>query len=751
MADTIRILILEDSAADAELMQREMKRSGLLFDSQTVSDKEGFLDAIGSFHPDLVLSDYTLPQFNGMEALKLLTERLPDVPLIIVTGTISEEVAVDCMVQGAADYVLKSHLTKLPQAVHRAIERAELIRQKRRAIQLLQEEYDLSQLYLDVAGVVLLALDREGRITLLNRKGYSVLGYDDGELTGRNWFATCVPERIREKLRSMLHAVLAGKMEAPDYFESPIVTKSGGERLIAWHNTVLRDADGKNQGTLSSGEDITERRFAEEALKESAGRMRTMIQNIPGAVYHCANDPEWTMYYISPAIETISGYPCSEFIENRVRSYASIIHPDDREMVKDRVQQAVSMRNMYELEYRVICSNGSVKWVGERGQGVFDDTGNLKWLDGVLFDISDRKRAEDALRESEAKYSALIKYAGDAILLCDDYGKIIEVNRRAEVIFGRAAEELIGKNFLGFHTESVLSRADGFFRRTVSLRKPTFYESELSSKDGGEIPVEILLTPIEYLGKTVVKASVRDISVRKRIDTIKNNIIRDVTHKIKTPIATAQMACDLAFDSLKKEDPELRKRSLELIAASIGQLRADVDRVMEFFVAQLKGVGEERLHSSLRKVAEGVMREGAGFVSDRALSFEVDIGEEADTVFIEEVDLYTVLGNIVSNAVHSTREGKISMTAEVVGEQVRITVADTGAGIPADALDKVFEPFFQVNPASPGMGLGLPICKQIVERYNGNIEVRSEGLGKGARVIVELPRVNGERDLKRRK
>ncbi len=134
-------------------------------------------------------------------------------------------------------------------------------------------------------------------------------------------------------------------------------------------------------------------------LHATEARLRAVIANVPGAIYRCANEQDWTMELISDEIERISGYPASDFIHSKIRSYASVIHPDDREQVERAVVQATQRGRVFALEYRIVRADGSLAWVLERGQQVPDRSG-CRWLDGVIFDITERKQAEVDLRRS---------------------------------------------------------------------------------------------------------------------------------------------------------------------------------------------------------------------------------------------------------------------------------------------------------------------------------------------------------------
>lgn len=170
------------------------------------------------------------------------------------------------------------------------------ITERKKAEDELRRERERAQKYLDIADVVLVAIDDEGRVTMINQKGCRLLGYSENELIGKDWFETCIPENIREKLKPVFHQMMRGEIESVAYYENPILTKSGEERLIGWHNTVLKDENGKLIGSLSSGQDVTEHKQAEQLAEHQqqqilqADKMAT-IGILASGIAHEINNP----------------------------------------------------------------------------------------------------------------------------------------------------------------------------------------------------------------------------------------------------------------------------------------------------------------------------------------------------------------------------------------------------------------------------------------------------------------------------
>jgi len=206
---------------------------------------------------------------------------------------------------------------------------------------------------------------------------------------------------------------------------------------------------------ISSNSPYSHRDKVNQAQKQgsfdtSEERYKTLVANIPGAVYRCAYDANWTMEFISDAIEEIAGYPPSDFVNNRVRSFASIIHAQDREKVKIGVRKSLEARQPYILEYRILAADGSLKWVYEKGQAVYGEGENnaafILYLDGVILDITERKKTEINLRNTTEFLNAVLDNLPVSVVIKDAIERnFIYWNKASEELFGYSSEEAIGK------------------------------------------------------------------------------------------------------------------------------------------------------------------------------------------------------------------------------------------------------------------------------------------------------------------
>ncbi len=268
MKEKLKILILEDNANDAELMERTLRDSGISFSAVRTDTRELFEAALNDFHPDLILSDYSLPTYNGRTALEFVKTNAPEIPVIMVTGALGEETAVELLNAGVKDYVLKDRLTRLPFAIERVLAEAENAQARRESERLLRvsEARFRNTLEHAPAGIGVAALD--GRFIEVNQSLCKLLGYTREELLHLTFFEITHPDD-RARTRDYAKKLLDGEIDSHQ-IEKLYLRKGGQPVWVQVTVSLLRDDAGAPLNFIGQIEDITERKRSQEEIRQLA-------------------------------------------------------------------------------------------------------------------------------------------------------------------------------------------------------------------------------------------------------------------------------------------------------------------------------------------------------------------------------------------------------------------------------------------------------------------------------------------------
>lgn len=253
--------------------------------------------------------------------------------------------------------------------------------------------------------VAVITTDLQGTITLFNSGAEKLLGYSAEEMVGQLTPAVFHLAKEVEQRGQALSLEKGYAVSGLEVFFCNVrsgggetlpwtyVQKDGSHRLVNLTITGIRDEENQLSGYLGVATDITDLIQTTRALQKSESRFRSMVSNLPGAVYRCNNDSDWTMSYLSEEIQRITGYPATDFINNRVRSYASIVHPADLHITYSAASQ-IAHRKAYEASYRIMHADGHEVWVREKGRGEYDNQGELLWLGGFIWDATEQQRID---------------------------------------------------------------------------------------------------------------------------------------------------------------------------------------------------------------------------------------------------------------------------------------------------------------------------------------------------------------------
>ena len=394
----LRILLIEDVPTDAELEIRELKRAGLRVVHRVVDTEAAYREALREFRPDVILSDFSMPHFDGMLALALARELVPDVPFIFVSGTIGEEYAIRALKNGATDYVLKNNLVRLPAAVERALRDAEELALRRKMEEAQARLVAILEATTDLVGIA----DKQGHPIYLNASGRRMLGVGAGE----DLAATVLSEYhvLAERERISTMALPAAIRDGVWAGESTFLARDGREVPVSQVVIAHNDADGNLQYLSTIARDVTEQKRTEEALREAGLRYRSVFENVVEGIFLV--DAEGRVVAGNPALARMLGYASFEDMAASVRkvSLDVYVEPGGRGHFRS-VLEANGAVARFETRWR--RKDGSIIWVSLSARMVTGLMGGRIHHIGVAEDITARKHAEEKIRRLNRIYAVL--------------------------------------------------------------------------------------------------------------------------------------------------------------------------------------------------------------------------------------------------------------------------------------------------------------------------------------------------------
>ena len=262
-----------------------------------------------------------------------------------------------------------------------------------------RKKQPVAQEYLDLVGVIIVAIDADQRVKLINKRGCEILGCKENEIVGKNWFENFIPESVRDTVKEVFTKLMAGEIKAVEYFENPVLAKSGEERKIAWHNAVLKDEEGRITGTLSSGEDITERQRTEETLRRSEAEIRAVLDTVVDGIITISG--KGIVQSFNPAAAKIFGYASNEVIGRNI----AILMPEP-----DRSQHNDYLGNYLRSGEKKIIGSGR-EVIGKRKDGTTFPmylavsevhAGDEVKFTGIVRDLTDFKQMQEKVVQAQS-------------------------------------------------------------------------------------------------------------------------------------------------------------------------------------------------------------------------------------------------------------------------------------------------------------------------------------------------------------
>lgn len=601
----------------------------------------------------------------------------------------------------------------------------------------------------------IITIDGNGTVHSFNAAAEKMFGWKASEVIGRN-VNMLMPEPYHSQHDGYLrHYLQTGEKRIIGVGrEIEGLTKDGRE-------VPMRLAVGQVQlpgmpmfiGFLT---DISARRSMEEALRHSEEQFRTLVANIPGVTFRCHCDKDWSMLYLSDAVQELTGWPAAAFLTGRI-SFAQLQLDEEKSATNHAVIQAIAQNEAYHIEYRIHHRNGSIRWVAESARGVTDEQGKVQWIDGVMLDITETKARN-------AEFSSTVTAISRALAMVeyDLQGRVITANENFLELLGYTAEEVRNQPCTLFCTQDEAQSAE-FSTRWQRLLQGEFESGEYLrlGKDGHKVWLKGYYNPIFNASGEVSKIIklAADLTERHTMEqalrlakekaeqaaAARSSFLANMSHEIRTPMNAIIGFSEALLDSPLNAEQHQQMNTVVQAARSMLLLLNDI-----LDTAKLeKGAMELELHDfSLRDLCQQIIATQSINAQKKQLPLVLDYPIEEPEFFRgDALRLQQVLVNLISNAIKFTERGEVCLHVSYRNAQLSLAVTDTGIGMSPAQLEKIFDPFTQADASTTrrfgGTGLGTTIAHQLVELMQGKITVSSEE-GLGSTFCVTLPLAIGQ-------
>jgi PAS domain S-box-containing protein len=627
---------------------------------------------------------------------------------------------------------------------------------RERTEQALRRERDFNSAILETVGALVLVSDVEGRIVMFNRACEAATGFSAHQMIGRYLWDTPLLGELASSAEHDFQSQTGG--DFPNQAEGYWVAKDGTRHLIRWSNTCVLAADGSIGHVIGTGIDVTEHRRAEEALRESERRL-AKAQEQARIAYWSWSLGDDGVSYVSDQYAQVLGVS-AEQNPRRQEEFNRFIHPKDRAATAAFFREVSDEPRDYEVEFRIIRPDGDVRHVVEIGEVYRDDSGAPIGHTGTIQDVTTLKRAENALRESEARLRAIIDQSPADIHLSDVDGRYILVNPQFERWYGTSRKAAEGKTPHEVLPPDFAASSITHCRAAAAAGKAIEKEHQAPFQDGFHTLLTVKFpVPGETAGEPTICTISTDITELKQREAAllaakqdaelanraKSEFLANMSHELRTPLSAIIGFAELirgetlgplghpGYGNHASEIESAGRDLLGLINDVIELSRIEAGK-LELYESEVDA--EQAVRSSL------ILAGGRAHHSGMALN--QDLPEDLPKLFADERTLKQMLLSLLSNAIKFTPSGgAVTVKAWANPEEGYVfQVCDTGIGMSVTDIPKAMVHFGQVNGHHSrefgGTGLGLPLTKSLIELHGGSLDVES-ARGAGTTVTLRFP------------
>ncbi|KAB8145520.1 PAS domain S-box protein [Chloroflexia bacterium SDU3-3] len=631
------------------------------------------------------------------------------------------------------------------------------------AIRASEERY---RLIADHTADLITLLDAQGRMIYASPSYHSMLGHHPPALLGQSIYALLHPDDAeRASLAWSDQASGAGSQ-----ITVRMASAAGEWRFIAMRGmrTLQRD----QRYLVCIGHDVSEQLRSEEALRSAEARYRTLVEQQPAIIYTIPIEPHSFSKYISPQIETILGFSADAWLRDP-GLWDRQVHPDDRGLVHQIAHQGTPHSQTHTTEYRIFAHDGRLVWMQDIAKIVLDHHGQPLFVQGIAFDITDRKQAENALRRSEQLYRALAhNFPNGSVFLFDHDLNITIADGTDLGRFGLSSELLEGKNLKGSISQYLYDEIETLCEQTLTgelisrefeIGGYTYRAHMLPVRnEHGQIMAGMIMSQdiTDYKEATKALAEERTLLARRveertadlsaanaelaRASRLKDEFLANMSHELRTPLNAVLGLSEALREHAYGPLNEQQERSLQTIEDSGRHLLELINDILD-----LAKVGAGKMDiflepTNVEMICQASTRMIRQIAQKKHLTIKTSIEPQARQIMADPRRLKQILVNLISNAVKFTPAGGqigLEVQADANQQAVHFTVWDTGIGIANDQLEHLFQPFVQLDSSLTrhyeGTGLGLALVYRMTELHGGSVSASSvQGEGSSFRISI---------------
>ena len=745
----MNILLLEDEQNDAELIRKTLQRSGIDFQLSLVTDKEEFIHAIEHSVFDVILSDNSLPQFNAVMALRCANERGLTTPFILVTGTTSDEFAVEIMKEGASDYILKDRLHRLPSAILMSTNNHRIKVERARHLQEVIKSEALMKAAERLAKFGSWEVDRKKNSYHWSDEYYNILDYSIGEVpaSAASFFLRVHPDDL-SYVKQTLDIVMA-RMDSHG-FDCRVVLRDGRIRHLYNKIHLLRDEEHKVVRINGFAMDITETRQAEEQLKKTELSYKRVVDNIIDGLI--IDDVNGKIVYANEQFLKMFGFSKDDLRQMTIEDYVApeyrvaLIEQHQRRILGERVPDT--------FEFVGLRGDGERRWIEVRVSKVVEN-GKIIGTQSALRDITNARNAEEMRQQSEANLRAIFNNIDIGFVLIDSGFRIIAFNPYANRIAFDVLERKFttGKLLISYFNPEARELVSASIQQAMDAKKVN-YEADFVLPDGSLRWYSIGYHPILGVQNDTIGVlfTMREITSRKSLERqgqkIKDDLMRRnndleqfayiISHNLRAPVASILGLTNIIMEEGLDVDEQVEAISnLGKTAHKLDEIIKDINKILSIN----KDISENKEEINFSDITETIVQILQN--NFNSVQFEVNADyQELENIYSIKSYIHSIFINLISNSIKYKKSDVIpiiNIRSSRVADRVRLLFSDNGIGIDiARNEKKLFGLYNRFHSHVEGKGMGLFMVKTQVELLGGSISISSR-VNEGTQFMIELP------------